>query len=149
MRESMRVHPGVSMMLERYVPDTGLNLPDGRYVASGTRVGINPFVVNRNSSVFGSDADTFRPERWLQIEGETEEAYQERIKLYVNTDLSFGGGSRICLGRHLALLEAYKIVATLINRYDIELVNPEREWEVTCSWFPRQRGLNCYLKVRQ
>ena len=71
------------------------------------------------------------------------------MKLYVNTELSFGGGSRICLGRHLALLEAYKIVATLMNRYDIELVNPAKEWEVTCSWFPRQKGLDCFLKVKK
>lgn len=28
-------------------------------------VGINPWVAHYNREVFGSDADTFRPERWL------------------------------------------------------------------------------------
>ena len=29
-------------------------------------VGINAWVAHRNISVFGEDADTFRPERWLE-----------------------------------------------------------------------------------
>jgi cytochrome P450 len=144
----MRFHPGVAMALERYVPEEGLKLPDGSFVPPKTSVGINPYVVNRNKDVFGHDADTFRPERWLQAAGESDDAFQERIKLYHNTDLTFGAGSRICLGRHLAMLEAYKIVATLVGRYEIELANPEKEWEVTCSWFLRQKGLNCKLRKR-
>ena len=148
-RESMRLHPGVAMMLERYVPTDGLNLPDGRFVPSQTKVGINPYVVNRNKEVFGHDADVFKPERWLRAGDESEDAFRERLKLFNGTDLSFGNGSRICLGRHIALLEAYKLVATLVNRYNIELADPEKEWDVTCSWFLRQRGLICNLKGRQ
>lgn len=144
----MRVHPGVAMLLERYVPDTGLKLPNDDFVPPGTSVGINPFVVNRNKAVWGVDADEFRPERWLQAPGESDTAFQERLRLFNATDLTFGGGSRMCLGRHLALLETYKIVATLVGRYDIELVDQDREWDVTCSWFLRQRGLICKLKKR-
>lgn len=143
------MHPGVAMILERHAPAEGLSLPGGQHVPGGTRVGINPYVVNRNAGIFDPDPDSFRPERWLQAKDETAEAYQERLQLYISTDLSFGAGSRICLGRHLALLKVYKIVATLINRYDIELVDPNKEWEVTCSWFPRQKGLDCYLKIRE
>lgn len=136
------------MALDRYVPADGLRLPDGRYVPAQTSVGINPYVVNRNTGVFGADADTFRPERWLQGSEESDDAFRERLKLFNNTDLSFGNGSRICLGRHIALLETYKFVATLIGRYEIELAEPDKEWEVTCSWFLRQRGLICNLKER-
>jgi len=134
------------MLLERTVPETGLTLPGGGFVPPGTSVGINPYVVNRNKDVWGSDADEFRPDRWLRYEDESDEAFQGRLKLFNATDLTFGGGSRMCLGRHLALLETYKIVATLIGRYEIELVDSESEWEVTCSWFLRQRGLKCTLK---
>lgn len=148
-RESIRLHPGIAMMLERYVPADGLNLPDGRFIPSQTKVGLNPYVVNRNKDVFGRDADVFKPERWLCASDESEDAFRERLKLFNGTDLSFGNGSRICLGRHIALLEAYKLVATLVNRYDIELADPEKDWDVTCSWFLRQRGLICTLKVRQ
>lgn len=147
-REAMRMHPGVCMLLERYVPDSGLKLPDGRYVPAGTAVGINPYVVGRNKGIWGDDADTYRPERWLQSEGETDICYKERLRLYNASDLTFGGGSRICIGRNLAQLEVYKIVATLIRRYEISLVDAGQPWEVTGSWFPRQKGLKCYLKLR-
>ncbi|RSL41892.1 hypothetical protein CEP53_012490 [Fusarium sp. AF-6] len=147
-REAMRMHPGVCMLLERYVPETGLKLPDGSFVPPGTAVGINPYVAGRNKGIWGEDADTYRPERWLQSEGETDVAYKERLRLYNAADLTFGGGSRVCIGRNLAQLELYKIVATLINKYEISLVDPEAPWVVTGSWFPRQKGLKCYLKKR-
>ncbi|RSM12473.1 hypothetical protein CDV31_006314 [Fusarium ambrosium] len=148
-REAMRMHPGVCMLLERYVPETGLKLPDGSFVPPGTAVGINPYVAGRNKGIWGDDADTYRPERWLQSEGETDAAYKERLRLYNAADLTFGGGSRVCIGRNLAQLELYKIVATLINKYEISLVDPEAPWVVTGSWFPRQKGLKCYLKKRE
>ncbi|KAF7536624.1 hypothetical protein G7054_g4385 [Neopestalotiopsis clavispora] len=152
-REATRIHPGVCMLLERYVPESGLSLPDGRFVPAGTAVGINPYVVARNRGVWGDDADAFRPERWLQghLPGpadEDDEAYGRRLKLFNAADLTFGGGSHICIGRNLALMEVYKITATLLSRYDIELVDPDREWEVTGSWFCRQKGLICHVNCR-
>lgn len=145
----MRMHPGVCMLLERYVPETGLKLPDGSFVPPGTAVGINPYVAGRNKGIWGEDADTYRPERWLQGEGETDTAYKDRLRLYNAADLTFGGGSRVCIGRNLAQLELYKIVATLIRKYEISLVDPDQPWVVTGSWFPRQKGLKCYLKKRE
>ncbi|KAJ2990781.1 hypothetical protein NUW58_g2782 [Xylaria curta] len=147
-REAMRIHPAVCMLLERYVPEPGLNLPDGRCIPAGTAVGVNPYVLGRNKKVWGHDADEFRPERWLQEERESDTEYHERIKLFNAADLSFGGGARVCIGRHIANMEVYKVVATLISNFEIELVDPKREWEVVGSWFPRQKGLVCRLKRR-
>ncbi|KAK2740859.1 benzoate 4-monooxygenase cytochrome p450 [Colletotrichum kahawae] len=118
-REAMRMHPGVCMLLERYVPDGGLNLPDGTHIPANVGVGINPYVVGRNKSIWGDDADTYRPERWLQDDGESDAAYKTILRLYNASDLTFGCGSRVCIGRNLAHLEVYKIVATLIRRYEI------------------------------
>ncbi|KAK3353366.1 cytochrome P450 [Lasiosphaeria hispida] len=150
-RESMRLHPSVSMLLERYVPDAGLVLPDGSHVPAGAAVGLNAYITGRNKSVWGDDADEFRPERWLRDEakGETEEAYRLRMQRFNAADLSFGGGSRICAGRNLALVEIYKIVATLVNRYDIALADPNKVWTVWNSWFPRQKGIITTLKMRK
>jgi cytochrome P450 len=148
-REAMRFHPAVAMLLERYVPEGGLKLPDGSYVPAGAAVGLNAYVVGRNKDVYGQDADEFRPERWLQAKGETEAAYKARLQRMQASDLSFGAGSRICLGRHLALMEVYKIVATLVNRYEIELEDPDREWKVMGSWFTRQEGLITKISPRK
>ncbi|KAK6084349.1 benzoate 4-monooxygenase cytochrome p450 [Seiridium cupressi] len=152
-REAMRMHPSISMLLERYVPDSGLSLPGGSFVPAGSIVGINPYVVHRNKRIWGEDADSFRPERWIRghhpgAKDETADAYRERLRLFNASDLTFGGGSRICIGRSLALVEVYKLVATLIARYEIELVDPERDWEVTGGWFCRQKGLVCRLRAR-
>jgi cytochrome P450 len=136
------------MLLERYVPDTGLTLPNGSFIPPGTSVGINPYVIGRNKHIWGEDADSYRPERWLQSDGETEVAYKDRMHLFNASDLTFGGGSRVCIGRNLAQLEIYKIVATLVRRYRISLVDPNVPWVVTGSWFLRQKGLQCYLEKR-
>ncbi|KAK7942479.1 Cytochrome P450 monooxygenase vrtE [Apiospora aurea] len=152
-REAMRMHPGVCMLLERYVPAEGLTLPDGRFVPAGTAVGVNPYVAGRNPGVWGADADTYRPERWLRghapgTPDETDDEYMLRMRRFNASDLTFGGGSHVCIGRHLAQLEVYKIVATVVRRYHVELEDPAKEWEVTGSWFTRQKGLVCRLRLR-
>jgi cytochrome P450 len=38
----------------------------GHYIPAGTTVGINAWAINRNQELFGEDAETFRPERWLE-----------------------------------------------------------------------------------
>lgn len=52
-------------MFERYVPAEGVEL-HGAYIPPGTTIGVNARVWNRDEAVFGSDADTFRPERWIE-----------------------------------------------------------------------------------
>ncbi|KAK4033039.1 Pisatin demethylase [Parachaetomium inaequale] len=149
-REAMRLHPAVGMPLERYVPPEGLTLPGGAgYVPGGAAVGLNAYVVGRNKDVWGEDAEEFRPERWLRGEGEAEEVFKVRLQRMNAADLTFGGGSRICTGRNLALVEVYKIVATLVNRYEIELADPGKEWEVLCRWFSRQKGLVTKISLRE
>jgi hypothetical protein len=148
-REAMRMHPGVAMTLERYVPQGGLNLPGGQFIPQGSIVGMNPYVIARNQAVWGEDSDVFRPERWLRDEcHESEEAYQTRLRLMNNSDLAFGGGSRICIGKNLGLLEVYKVMATLVSRYDIELVEPDRDWKTHNSFFVRQEGVDVTLSRR-
>ncbi|KAK7993825.1 hypothetical protein PG989_007206 [Apiospora arundinis] len=119
------------------------------FVPAGTIVGINPCVVARNTSDYGDDADAFLPERWLKGSKEPDADYQARLAAMNTTDLSFGAGARVCIGKNLALLQAYKVVATLAVRYGIELGDPESQWRVTNSWFPKQEGgLDIRLKMR-
>jgi cytochrome P450 len=119
-RESMRLNPGIAMVFERVAPEGGYTLPDSRYIPAGTKVGINPAVTNRDYTVFGEDADVFRPDRWLKRDGESDEEYQERHRRMNDTcDFVFGGGGRICMGRYLAMLEIKKLIATLYSIFDV------------------------------
>ncbi|KAJ8062931.1 hypothetical protein OCU04_008178 [Sclerotinia nivalis] len=121
-KEASRVHSGVGLLLERIVPASGLALSDGTFLPHGTIVGINPWVTNQNKKVYGEDASSFVPERWLRYDDlETEEEYQSRLSMMKQTDLSFGAGNRVCLGRNISSLTIYKLIATLFLTYDVSL----------------------------
>lgn len=146
-KESMRVHPGVGLLLEREVPEPGVQLPDGPWLAGGTCVGMNPWVVHLDEA-FGPDPEAFIPERWLREQNESEDAHFARVRRMLEADMTFGHGRRICSGKFVALVEIYKILATLFLYFDIELVDPNKEWQVMNSWFTRQKGIEIYVKRR-
>ena len=149
-KETLRYHPAVSMIMERIVPAAGLTLPQGKLVPGGCHVGMNPYVVGRNKKIFGEDADTFRSERWLRRDGETDAGFEERMKLYGSATLVFGGGSRICLGRNLSLtpVKVYKVVPTVVATFDVELEDQNEEWWTSARWFYRNKGVVCRLRAR-
>lgn len=68
-KEALRIHPGIGYPLERYVPDGGANIC-GVDLPAGTVVGVNPHVIHRDRDIYGSDADEFRPERWMDVDPE-------------------------------------------------------------------------------
>lgn len=94
-----------------------------------------------DKSVYGDDADSFRPERWL-------EASAAQLKLMDRNDLSFGAGARVCLGKNVSLLEMNKLVPQILRRFRIELANPKQEWEYADYWFVRQKGFICRIQRR-
>ncbi|KAL3426837.1 benzoate 4-monooxygenase cytochrome p450 [Phlyctema vagabunda] len=145
--ESMRMHPGVGLLLERLVPETGLALSDGRVLKRGTIVGMNAWVVHTNKEIFGQDAASFVPERWLRSDAESEEEYRLRVSSMRSADLTFGAGKRRCIGKHVALLEIYKVIPMLFLKYDMEFVDPTGDWKVQNSWFVRQTGMDIKLSV--
>jgi cytochrome P450 len=121
-RAALRINPGIAMIFERVVPEGGFILPDGRFLPAGTNVGINPAVTNRNCEIFGSDAASFQPDRWLQKNGETSADYELRVRRMRDVaDFTFGGGTRVCMGKYLAQLEIYKLFATLYSLYDVSI----------------------------
>lgn len=137
-REGMRMHPVIGGILERYVPASGLALPDGRVIAPGTKVGINPWVSTRNTEIYGEDAAVFRPERWFKANEETEDTFDARLKRMKDADFTFGSGNRSCVGRHMANVEIHKITTTLFSRYDVShldcLTKTKHLTDVPCSY---------------
>ena len=76
-------------------------------------------VSSRNKTIFGKDADIYRPERWLRCEDESEVDYEARLKKMKDADFTFGSGNRICVGRNMATVELHKVTSTLISRYEV------------------------------
>lgn len=116
-REAQRLYPVLGMSLSRTVPDEGLHV-HGHFFPPGTTVGCNPVALHRNTDIFGPDASSFNPERWL---GDSDVRSMERF------NLTWGGGTRTCPGRHLAYLILYKVVPTLVREFEIEVSMPPEE----------------------
>src|SRR5581483_12027821 len=64
-KETLRYSPSTPMIMPRYVSKEGVSV-NGTFIPGGTEMGANPYVVHRDTSVFGEDAHVFRPERWLE-----------------------------------------------------------------------------------
>ncbi|QQK45617.1 Cytochrome P450 [Penicillium digitatum] len=144
-KEALRLHPAVGLMLERVVPAEGLQLPDGGpFLPAGTIVGANPWVIHRNH-VFGEDVTSFVPERWLKMETESEANFQDRRQKMLRATFTFGAGARTCIGKNISLLEIYKLIPSLFLRYKIKFVDPSAEWEIINAWFVIQKNMNVRL----
>jgi len=98
-RETMRLSPSAPNIFPRLAPKGGLEL-FGKFVPEGCEVTCNPWIVHRDKSVFGDDAEEFRPERWIED--------PEKAKLMNKYSMTFGYGARICLGREIANMELFK-----------------------------------------
>ncbi|KAJ4354716.1 hypothetical protein N0V95_003556 [Ascochyta clinopodiicola] len=131
-KEASRLWPSFQVIMPRYAPAEGLRLPNGFFVPCGYGIGINPFVVQRDTGTFGEDADEFRPERWL-------EADASQLRKMNAAMLTFGAGTRTCTGKHLAMAEIYKIVPEILRRFTISMPQ-EREWKIFNATFNLTSG---------
>ena len=154
----MRLHPSVALTMPRIVGDSGLELA-GTVIPPGWKVGMNAAVIGRSQAVYGSDADEFRPQRWLESGGEILDRF----------NLVFGGGTRTCIGKNvrrilirlhhpkiclltslqISLSEIHKIVPLVVQRYDISLKHPDRVWTTKNCWFNKQEGLEVLISRRK
>lgn len=191
-QEGVRMHPPFALPLERVVPAGGVTVL-GRHLPEGTLVGGNPYVVNRHEATFGANAEEWSPERWLC----SDEAHKTKLEhsmltvspalrctwlwclgylnpgpsCYATTDTcwaKFGAGRRVCLGKHIGILEVKKLIPFLIRNYDvsssshkyrvkqkmaadgrlqIHIIDPQA-FTVENGWFLKQRGFYCTINVR-
>lgn len=71
----------------------------------GTNICSNTGAVLRSRSLFGADADVFRPERFTDLDSEPRRREMER-----NVELAFGSGQWQCVGRRIAFMKLSKTV---------------------------------------
>ncbi|KAF8865287.1 cytochrome P450 [Acephala macrosclerotiorum] len=139
--ESMRVHPVVGMPLVRTVPEGGVEL-EGKWLPAGTTVGINPWVLCRDKTLYGEDAEEWRPERWLEYS-------PERLKYLETYSVSFGTGARSCPGKYLAQAVYTKMIPMLFQDFEWSYTNPDAKKVLRCTFSTRYIELMMQWKVRE
>jgi cytochrome P450 len=90
-KEAMRLHPSVGLTMPRIIPPEGMELC-GRRLPGGYRVGMNAAVIHYDTSIFGADADQYRPRRWIGVDTTFMDRYM----------MQFGAGTRTCIGKNVS-----------------------------------------------
>lgn len=107
--ESMRLLPPVWALSREAISDDEIG---GCRIPSGSTVVLSQFITHRHPD-FWDDPESFDPERF------TPDRTKERHRFAY---FPFGGGPRICIGSSFAMLEAQLLLATIAQRYELELV---------------------------
>lgn len=134
--ESLRLRPPVAIGLPRVTPKEGSTIC-GHFIQGGVTVSVPILELQRDPTLF-LKPEEFDPDRWF------DPSQIANLREYVQP---FSIGGRACIGRNLAMIELTKVIATIVNRYDIELVNPQEELNMV-ERFNMNPG-DCYIRLKR
>ena len=108
-QEALRLYPPAWIISRKAEQDDQI----GEYaIPAGTVVSLSPYVMHRHPD-FWPRPEAFDPERFRPEQADSRPAYAY---------FPFGGGPRLCIGRDFATQEALLILATVAQRYSLQLV---------------------------
>jgi cytochrome P450 len=108
-KESMRLYPPAYGLGREAIEDCEIG---GYRVPAGTQVFMFQWATQRDPR-FYDEPLAFRPERWS-------EAFIEQLPKYAY--FPFGGGPRVCIGASFAMMEIVLCLATIGQKFRLELV---------------------------
>jgi cytochrome P450 len=111
--ETLRMYPAAWIGPRRSIDPFELH---GVRVPGGVLVNYSSWVSHHLAEVFPEPFE-FRPERF---------APEARAALPKGAYVPFGGGSRTCIGMRFGLLEVRTIAAAILDRFRLELAEPQR-----------------------
>ena len=133
-RETLRLYPPAAST--RYAPDPTTTA--NGWLLGKSIVHLNFYAIQRDPDLW-EKPDDFIPERFLGDEG--------RKRISSSGFLPFSKGSRDCIGKYFALLEAKIAIATLISRYDGDPVDVNEVYTTRLTSIPRG-GCAVNLRLR-
>lgn len=107
-RESMRLYPPAWGIAREALADCEIG---GYHVPKGTQLFMVQRLVHRDGRWF-DEPEAFKPERW-------DNDLVKRLPRCAY--FPFGDGPRICIGNHFAMMEAVLLLATIAQRYRLEI----------------------------
>ncbi|KAH8742790.1 cytochrome P450 [Diaporthe sp. PMI_573] len=103
--KGLRVNPPFGRLIIKQVGPKGDTF-NSQFIPPGTRIRHSTWDIAHNVSLFGTDADVFWPERWLEADRKT------RSLMCKQTDLVFGAGRWGCPARAVACIKAILLKIT-------------------------------------
>lgn len=114
-KETLRLHPPAATA--RLLP-TGTDFEveiNGKPTGiDGLRVYPCQWLIHRNPAIWGPDAHSFKPERWLDVE--------YMAKLPAGAFRAFEHGPRNCIGQDLAMVEGKVVLAMTARAFEFEKI---------------------------
>ena len=144
-KETLRRDAPAQTILPRIVSEGGYELHSGGKVypvPAGATMGASPYIIHRDETIFGSDPETWRPERWLREESglnaKEHEAYVSKMEKF---GMWWGYGDRECVGKYYAQMEMQKLCVEILRRFDVSVAVEEGKerftharWAVGMFW---------------
>jgi cytochrome P450 len=97
-------------------------------IPKGVQV-VFPNLVTGTMEEYVSEANEFKPERWIKSE-------DNDTNLHKFASLPYGHGSRMCLGRRFADLEMQILLAKLVRNFKLEYNHEPLKYAVTFMYAP-------------
>jgi cytochrome P450 len=131
-QEALRLSYGVASRLARIAPDEELVVPGNMEwrIPANTPVSMTQLQLFRDSKMFPSPL-RFRPERWIE---------NPRLDRF---QFVFCKGSRICLGKNLAIAEMQLLLAGLFLTHGSKDVNMEHDIGYLELWQTDESDVEC------
>ena len=136
LREVLRLHPPLIILIRKVLEDLTFRdyrIPAGKYVC------VAPPVTHRIAELF-PNPEAFDPSRYSPERGEDKN---------LNAYQPFGGGKHKCSGNAFALFQIKTIIAALIRRMDLELVDPESYYSDDYTQMIVQPKSPCRVRFRK
>ncbi|KAE9586319.1 hypothetical protein Lal_00000729 [Lupinus albus] len=128
--ESMRLYPPVPVDTKACLNDDVL--PDGTLVKKNWFISYHTYAMGRMERLWGKDCNEFKPERWLE-----NGVYRKESPFRFPV---FHAGPRMCLGKDMAYIQMKSIAASVILRFEIDVVDKDTCPEHLLSLTLRMKG---------
>lgn len=137
LNESQRLYPIVPVNSRESRQDTILPRGGGPsdaapiFIPKGSFVAYHTYATHRRVDIFGPDAASFNPSRWLDNEHPSSPLRPGWGYL------PFSGGPRICIGQQFALTEASYVLVRLLQGFEVLESRDSEPWRekltIVCS----------------
>ncbi|KAH8691949.1 putative benzoate 4-monooxygenase cytochrome P450 [Talaromyces proteolyticus] len=137
--ETLRAYPVIATALPRIVPSGGAVLA-GYSIPGGMTVSTQAYSLHNNPVVFPAP-QTFDPSRWETPTKEMNDSF-----------MAFGGGSRVCIGMHLAKVELRLATAHFFRRFSSARVSSKEgmsdaDMEMKAWFLAQPKGHRCLIEA--